>query len=268
MDLSINSKSVLVTGVSGGLGLQIAMILHKLGVRVTLMSRNKDKMNSLFGKLQKTSKDVAISIGYVESFEDCSRAVSLAIKTFGRLDAVINNAGSIEPISRISDIVDDNAIINNLMVNLAGPIFLTSLTIPYLRKTSGTIVNISSGASERAIQGLSVYSAAKSGLNQFTKITSLEEPGITIISVRPGKIDTNMQQQIRDKGRNVMEPQVYKEFLLLKESGLLSSPFDVAKKVVLLSLFSPKNLSGLFVGINDEQIEHIIETHREIYERI
>jgi NAD(P)-dependent dehydrogenase (short-subunit alcohol dehydrogenase family) len=100
--------------------------------------------------------------GDVAREPDCRRVVADTVDRFGRLDALINNAGILGPVARLAD-ADPGEWQYNLAVNLLGPFYLARAAIPHLRSTRGRIVNVSSGAAVKAIEGWSAYCVAKAG---------------------------------------------------------------------------------------------------------
>lgn len=117
--------------------------------------------------------------------------ITATIERFGKLDVLVNNAGS----GRHSSIEDatlaDFDI--NINTNLRSVFHLTSLAVPHLLKTKGNVVNVSSVAGLRAFPGFLPYCVAKAGLDQFTKCVALElaPKGVRVNSVNPAVIDTN-----------------------------------------------------------------------------
>jgi 3-oxoacyl-[acyl-carrier protein] reductase len=125
---------------------------------------------------------------------------------FGRVDALINNAGVIEPIASIAD-SDPMAWARNIEINLTGAYFPIRAVLPRMIKAGGgTIVNVSSGAGIRPLEGWSAYCTGKAGLVMLTRAIMLENPhnGIRVFGFQPGTTDTDMQVTIRASGINMV----------------------------------------------------------------
>jgi NAD(P)-dependent dehydrogenase (short-subunit alcohol dehydrogenase family) len=125
-------------------------------------------------------------------------------RRFGRIDALVNNAGVIEPIASILD-SDPAAWARNVEINLIGAYHAVRAVLPSMVASGGgTIVNVSSGAAIRPLEGWSAYCAGKAGLHMLTRAIALETAGkgIRVFGFQPGTTDTDMQVLIRASGVN------------------------------------------------------------------
>jgi NAD(P)-dependent dehydrogenase (short-subunit alcohol dehydrogenase family) len=191
--------------------------------------------------------------GDVARPSDSRRWVAETVSRFGCLDALVNNAGILAPVARLAD-AEPDAWQYNLSVNLLGPFHIAQAAIPHLRSTRGRIVNVSSGAAVKAIEGWSAYCVAKAGLTHLTRLLAAEEPDITTLALRPGVVDTAMQTFIRAEGAKAMTPEKCAYFLQLKESGQLLDPAVPAGKIAWLALQAPPALSGQFIDYDDPRL--------------
>ena len=126
-------------------------------------------------------------------------ALSDVIASTGRIDVLVNNAGTIDPIGRIAE-VDAEAWSKGLRANLEGAFYLIRYVLPpMLAARRGFILNLSSGAASAPLEGWSAYCAAKAGLAMLTRCVNEEyrAAGISCLALRPGLVDTDMQQTIR-----------------------------------------------------------------------
>ena len=198
---SLDGKVIIVTGASRGIGAAAAASLAKAGATVVLTARD--------GKL---TEEVARSIGGSASVRACDVSDYAAFEAlvaetqarFGRLDALINNAGVIEPIASIAE-SDPAAWARNVGINLTGAYHAIRAVLPgMLAAGGGTIVNVSSGAAIRPLEGWSAYCSAKAGLHMLTRAIALETAGkgIRVFGFQPGTTDTDMQVLIRASGVN------------------------------------------------------------------
>ena len=125
----------------------------------------------------------------------------------GGLDILINNAGVIDPIAEIAT-SDPAAWARNISINLIGAYNVVRAVLPgMLAGGGGSIVNVSSGAAYRPLEGWSAYCAGKAGLAMLTQAIALETAGkgIRVFGFSPGTIDTEMQVKIRASGMNVSQ---------------------------------------------------------------
>lgn len=194
-------KVMIVTGASRGIGAATAAALAKAGVTVALAARDGTK-----------AAEVAASIGGTASGHACDVADYAAVEAlvnetrsrFGRLDGLVNNAGVIEPIASIAD-GDPAAWARSIAVNLIGAYNAIRAVLPgMLLSGDGTIVNVSSGAAVRPLEGWSAYCSGKAGLHMLTRAVALETAGqgIRVFGFQPGPTDTDMQVPVRASGIN------------------------------------------------------------------
>lgn len=244
---------VLVTGASRGLGAAIAAWLGRAGAAVVLAARSGDRLGTVASEVRRLGGEarvVAADLAYPES---CFDLVEAGLKEFGRLDAVVNNAGVLGPIAPLerSNPVDWG---RNLQVNLLGPYYVTRYALPALRKASGRLVNISSGAALKAVAGWSAYCVAKAGLLQLSRLVAVEAPEVVSVSLRPGVVDTEMQETIRREGLNGMPPDLVEHFRALKEQGRLEPPEVPARSAAWLALHAPREWSGELIPYDDPRL--------------
>jgi NAD(P)-dependent dehydrogenase (short-subunit alcohol dehydrogenase family) len=198
---SLDGRVMIVTGASRGIGAAAAVSLANAGATVVLVARDVE----LTGQ-------VAPSIGAAASARPCDVSdyaafgalVAETKARFGRIDALINNAGVIEPIASIAE-SDPAAWANNIAINLTGAYHAIRAVLPeMLPAAAGTIVNVSSGAAIRPLVGWGAYCSAKAGLHMLTRAIALETPGkgIRVFGFQPGTTDTDMQVLIRASGVN------------------------------------------------------------------
>ena len=194
-------KVIIVTGASRGIGAAAAVALAKTGATVVLTARDG-----------KRAAAVADTIGEAASARACDVSDYAAIEAlvgetktrFGRVDALVNNAGVIEPIGSIAE-SDPADWARNIDINLTGAYHAVRAVLPgMIASGGGTIVNVSSGAAIRPLYGWSAYCSAKAGLHMLTRAIALETAGqgIRVFGFQPGTTDTDMQALIRASGVN------------------------------------------------------------------
>jgi benzil reductase ((S)-benzoin forming) len=165
---------------------------------------------------------------------------ALVTKIFKTIDmksarsiTLINNAGMITPVGLAGN-VDMGEAIKNLEVNAVAPIVLSHGFIRMIRRFKGRklIVNISTGAARRPIEGWSLYCSAKAALEMFTQCAAKEQElaGVRVVSVDPGALDTDMQREIRRQSKKDF-PLVGK-FIEWHQTGILKSPQTAAEEII------------------------------------
>jgi NAD(P)-dependent dehydrogenase (short-subunit alcohol dehydrogenase family) len=242
--------AVLVSGASGGIGAAIARWLATTGASVALLARREGALNGVAREVRARGGRALTVACDVSDAAGCRRAVDAALERFGRLDALVNNAGVIGPIDPVEQ-SDPEQWGVNLAVNVLGPYHLSRCALPELRQRRGRIVNVGSGAGTRAIANLSAYCTAKAALNHFTRVLAAEAPEVTVLAVRPGVVDTPMQAALRSPGAGRMSDEQREYYRRLKQSGALEPPEVPAKVIAWLSLQAPIRLSGEFLNCDD-----------------
>ncbi len=244
---------VIVTGASRGLGAAVARWLAKVPAAVTLISRSEDRLKDVAGEIRSLGGNPLVFTADVSNPDACRRAVELTVDRFGRIDALVNNAGIVQPISSIAR-TEPDIWRYNIEVNLMGPFYMVQAAISFLRSQNGRIINVSSGAAIRVMENVSAYCAAKAALNHFTRVLAEEEPELTAVTVRPGVVDTHMQATIRNEGVNAMSDEQVAYYRQLKVNGNLEHPEIPGRSIAWLALHAPTGFSGQFFDYDDPRI--------------
>lgn len=188
---ALAGQVVLVTGASSGIGVAVARRLARAGARVVLTARRAAPLAALARELDPTGAAVLACAGDVGSAEDRARWVREARAKFGRIDALVNNAGygTRGPV----ELVPVEAVRRNFETNVFALIALTQLVLPAMRtQGSGAIVNIGSVAGRIARPWSGIYDATKHALEAVTDALrgELRPFGIRVTLIRPGYIAT------------------------------------------------------------------------------
>jgi NAD(P)-dependent dehydrogenase (short-subunit alcohol dehydrogenase family) len=198
---SLHGQVVLVTGASRGIGEAAALALAAAGASVMLAARDGARVAALAARIGDAAESAVCD---VSDYDSVAALVAATMSRFGRLDALINNAGVIEPIGAVGD-ADPASWARNIGINLVGAFHCIRACLEPMRAAGkGTIVNISSGAAHRPLEGWSAYCTGKAGLAMLTRAVALEHAaeGIRVFGFAPGTIDTDMQVTIRASGVN------------------------------------------------------------------
>jgi NAD(P)-dependent dehydrogenase (short-subunit alcohol dehydrogenase family) len=199
-------KVAIVTGASRGIGSAAALALGEAGASVVLAARttaqaeaNARQINAAGGKAAAIACDVS-------DYAACKRLVQETTARFGPPDVLVNNAGVIEPISMVSE-ADPTEWARSIEINLIGAYYAIRAVLPgMIERGHGDIINVSSGAAHRPLEGWSAYCAGKAGLAMLTRSIDLEHrpAGIRVFGFQPGTTDTDMQVTIRASGVNMV----------------------------------------------------------------
>ena len=197
----MQGKVVAITGASRGIGAAAARAFAAAGAKVALLARSQREIDALAAEIGAEALAMRCDVADWSSVE---QAVATVVQRFGGLDVLVNNAGTIDPIARLSD-ADPTAWGQAIDVNLKGVFHGMRAAIPVMRaQGGGTIINVSSGAARNALEGWSSYCAGKAGALMLTQAAHLEEGphGIRVLGLSPGTVATEMQLKIKASGIN------------------------------------------------------------------
>jgi NAD(P)-dependent dehydrogenase (short-subunit alcohol dehydrogenase family) len=197
-------RVAVVTGASRGIGAAVATALAGAGVAVTLAARDATAVSRVAEAIA-GGGGRAFGIGCdVADYASAQAMVAETGRRFGVVDILVNNAGVIEPIGALAE-SDPAAWKRNIEINLLGAYHTVRAVLPQMLAAGrGTIVNVSSGAAHRPLEGWGAYCSAKAGLAMLTEALALEAgpSGVRVFGLAPGVIDTDMQGTIRASGIN------------------------------------------------------------------
>ena len=194
--MTLSGKTALVTGGNRGIGLAVVKALAQAGANVHFTARSA-------ANIAAAQRDLG-DIPATGHHADMTDAVAMTTVMEHGFDILVNNAGIIGPIGRILDVSPEDWG-RNIQTNLIALFHATQLAIRHMvAQGGGTIVNLSSGAAHRPMEGWSAYCAGKAGLAMLTRSIHLEYggQGIRCFGFAPGVVDTDMQGSIRASGIN------------------------------------------------------------------
>jgi pteridine reductase len=228
----LEGRVVLITGGAKRVGATICRRLHRAGASIMLHFRaSAGEARLLQAELNHVrAKSVALIQADLLDVGKLPSIVEQTVQTFGRLDALVNNASTFYPTAVGNIAVDDW---NNLTgTNLEAPHFLSQPAAPAPRKTQGAIVNITDIHAERPLKSYVVYSIAKAGLVGLTRSLARElAPDVRVNAVAPGPILWPDEEVFDELARQ----RIISHTPLRREG----SPDDVAKAVQYLLADAP-----------------------------
>jgi NAD(P)-dependent dehydrogenase (short-subunit alcohol dehydrogenase family) len=185
-------KVALITGASSGLGRATAIALARAGADVAIVARSKEDLESVREEVTKMGRRALALPVDLASVEETAEAVRQTVEELGRVDVLVNAAGTDAP-GTVEEL-DIEGWDRTLAVNLRAPFLLSKAAFPRMREAGGgTIVNISSVAGKKGWANASAYCASKFGLTGFTEALADEgrAHGIRAIVIYPGAMATN-----------------------------------------------------------------------------
>ena len=234
----------IVTGAVRGIGRAIARQLASDGFAIVVNYRgDADMATGLCEELNAAGAQTLAVRADITSAEDVAGLVEQTINTFGRLDALVNNAGITRDtlLMRMSE-EDWDAV---LETNLKGAFLCSKAAIrPMMRRRSGSIVNLTSVVGLSGNAGQTNYSAAKAGLIGFTKSLAKEvgSRGITVNAVAPGFIETRLTDVLNDETKAAMLERI--------PLGRFGTPEDVASAVRFLVSPAARYITGAVLSVD------------------
>lgn len=235
------SKNVLITGASRGIGKAIAKLLVKEGHNVFLTARNKDMLKTVCHEIGAKGY-FAIDLCEKGAVE---KLVKLTAAAYGDIDVLVNNAGLY--VYSAVEKTDETDIDNMLAVNIKAPFELIKYVVPMMKKKRwGRIVNIGSISGIIGEANASLYSLTKSAYTGMTKALALElaADGITVNTINPGWVDTEMgKKSVNDSEFS------YEENIETIPQRRFIEPVEIAHLVNYLISDGAKGLTGQSISL-------------------
>lgn len=189
------NRVALVTGAARGIGLATARKFLSEGWRVVLLDIDNETLSKTSAALAAPDTTLALHCDVADA-EGVAASVARVGERFGRLDALVNNAGIAIFRPLLETTLEDWS--RTLAVNLTGPFLCTQAAVPLMREHGGSIVNITSISSLRASTLRVAYGTSKAALAHLTKQQAVELAGlgIRVNAVAPGPVDTAMAKAV------------------------------------------------------------------------
>lgn len=188
-----DSKVVIITGASSGIGLASAKLYASRGFRVVMAARSIDKLESLADSFGCDRDNILCVKTDVSVEDDCRYLIRQSVEKFGRIDILINNAG-ISMRAMFKDL--DLSVIRRLMdINFWGTVYCTKFALPYLLESKGTVVGVISIAGFSGLPARTGYSASKYAIRGFLDTLRIEHlyDGLNVLVIAPGFTASNIR---------------------------------------------------------------------------
>ena len=197
----LNGKRAVVTGGGRGIGRAAAIALARCGADVTVISRTREQLEATISAVHEIGGRGAALVGDIGNPESVDALVEDLGRKSGAPDILVNNAG-VSPVVKQAQEIELEEFAQILRTNLNGPFDLLRRLAPeMLQRGSGSIINVTSIASERALPLLAAYNASKAALDELTRTMAVEwaPAGVRVNSVAPAYIETEMTAAIRER---------------------------------------------------------------------
>ncbi len=248
MDAPLQGVRAIVTGASRGYGEKIARHFARAGASVLATARSADKLDRLIVDLKPTlaggQEHVAVPADAGRE-EDIERVVAAALDRWGRIDALVNCAGTVGPRGPLDETAwtEWRAAVG---LNLLGPAYFCRCVIPAMKKQGrGKIINISGGGATKAIRNLSSYGATKAGLVRLTETLALELAPyhVDVNAVAPGLLATRLAEQVMEVGAEILGKKYFEDVERQKRGEM-----DAFAKATALCVFLASSESDGITG--------------------
>jgi len=193
--MDLRGQVAIVTGASQGLGLEVARAFAGRGAKLVVVARGADALAAAAEELARSTAVEAIA---VDVSQDAERVVETAIRRFGRVDILVNNASELGP-SPMPPLEEYpwQALERVLRVNVLAPLHLSQLVLPGMRaRRQGVLINVTSDAGVEAYPGWGGYGLSKAALEHLSRTlgAELEGSGVRVYVVDPGDMNTEMHR--------------------------------------------------------------------------
>jgi NAD(P)-dependent dehydrogenase (short-subunit alcohol dehydrogenase family) len=258
--LNLKNKITVITGGSGILGSEIAKGFLQSGAKVILLERNEEKLNRKIDVLREISKNISGLVCNVLNGEELKATSEHITKKFKRIDVLINAAGGQIPGTTLKvnqSVLELNISAFNKVIelNLVGTVLPTLLFgKTFAKQKSGSIINISSMASLRAITRVVGYSAAKAAVDNFTKWMAVEMAlkygdGIRVNAIAPGFFISNQNRNILINKNGNLTPRA-KSIIKITPFKRFGKPEELVGTALFLASDASKFITGTVIPVD------------------
>jgi len=244
MEANKNSKVAIVTGGGSGIGLAITKRFIESGIRTVIAGRDEQKLNAAkqaFGELCYPLRCDLSNLSEIPNLVD------ITITRFGKIDILVNNAG-VNLKKEFTDVTNEE-FQRILLTNVTAVFTLSKEVVKCMleKQVSGSIINISSMASQYGIPKVIAYTASKSAIEGMTRAMAVElsPKGIRVNCIAPGFIATDMSARALNS-----DPERKQKVMSRTPMGALGQHADVADAALFLALDGSKYITGVVLPVD------------------
>lgn len=246
--MMLTGKAVIVSGASQGLGFEVAKQMLQAGASVAICARNVDRLNEAVAELQAyvtSGASLKAVAADVSQKDEMTHLVNETVNAFGKVDALIANAGVYGPKGAIDE-VDWQAWSDAIDINLKGTVLQCLSVLPFMKaQQSGKIIILSGGGATKPMPNLSAYAASKAAVVRFAETLAEEVArfNIDVNTVAPGALNTRLLEEVIAAGPDKVGKAFYEQSLKQKDTG--GTPLSVgAELCVFLASAQSDGISG------------------------
>lgn len=251
--MEIKNSTILITGGTSGIGLELVKQLTEKGANIIVTGRNLDALNETkkqFPKVHTFQSDV-------NKPQDIEQLYKQVTTQFSELNIIINNAGIMRNLDLQDTSMDLENITREIETNLSGTIRMNHQFLPYLKtKKSSAIVNISSGLAFVPFPISPIYSATKSGIHAYSQVLRLQlkNTGVKVFEVAPPGTDTPLNDKL---GGDISKDQLMKVDEMVKKSirGIEKDKFEIRPGLANVLKWGSRIAPNFFLNFLNNTIE-------------
>ena len=271
--MRLGGCSAIITGANQGLGLEIARAFLREGANILICARERAKLENAREHLQgfaKGKQQVIAEVADVAKPADGERIVERAIKEFGTVQVLVNNAGIYGPKGTIDE-VDWNEWVRAVDINLMGSVLMVRHLLPHMKSRGyGKIVQISGGGATNPLPRISAYAASKAAIIRYaeTLAEEMREFRIDVNAIAPGALNTRLLDEVLEAGPQKVGKQFYERAVKQKKEG--GAPLDRgADLCVFLASSESDGISGKLLSAVwdpwEELPHHVLDLAGDVY---
>lgn len=234
-------KVALITGAASGIGAGIAELFVESGYAVAAVDIDSERADATARSLKCHGPIIAVSADITDE-EQVKAAVHAAVREFGAVSVLVNNAG-IEVSAAVTDLAVGEWD-RQIAVNLRGAFLMSRYSIPEMRARGGSIINISSVHAFVSWAGSAAYDATKAGLLGITRAMAIDHgpEGIRVNAICPGYINTPLMEKWLDSVPD--RDATMRQVLEVHPVGRIGTPRDVAHAALFLASDAASFITG------------------------
>ncbi|MEM4259288.1 MAG: glucose 1-dehydrogenase [Candidatus Pacearchaeota archaeon] len=243
LTMRLQNKVAVITGGNSGIGKATALLFAREGARVVIGARDAEAGRIVVDEIKKTGGKAVFVKTDVSKETEVKNLVDFAVKLFGKIDIMFNNAG-IELTKPVTETTSEE-LDNVLNVNLKGVFYGCKHVIPHMMKNGGgSIINSASVAGIIGSPNLAAYSASKGGVVSLTKEIAIDysKNNIRVNCICPGAIDTPMVRRFVE--RSPYPEKVLEDLARMHPLGRIGKPEEIANAVLFLASDESSFITG------------------------
>ncbi len=215
--VSFKDNVVIITGASSGIGKELALRLSEQGAKLALAARHLDALDIVVEQCSGWGGEAMAVLADVADKKQCKHLIDKTVERFGRIDTLINNAG-LSMWARFEEITDLSFFEKIMQVNYFGSLYCTYYALPYLKKSKGRLVGISSLTGKTGVPTRTGYAASKHAMAGFfdSLRVELRDQHVSVTMIYPGFVATAVRERAFGKDGSALGKSH------LEENGVMS----------------------------------------------